>query len=60
MYYAERIPSIEELQHIAPRTIFQDSYGDGIAVYNGQRCSCIAALRRAIIEDINQLKTEGK
>ena len=58
MYYAERIPSIEELQRIAPRTIYQDSYGDGIAVYNGQRCSCIAALRRAILEDINQLNGE--
>ena len=48
----ERIPSIEELQQIAPQPIFQDSYGDGIAIYDGISCSCIDALREAIYADI--------
>ena len=47
-----RIPSIDELQEIAPQPIFQDSYGDGIAIYNGVSCINIEALKKAIYADI--------
>tara|TARA_R110000744_G_scaffold164479_1_gene281606 strand:- start:4330 stop:4494 length:165 start_codon:yes stop_codon:yes gene_type:complete len=47
-----RIPSIDELQEIAPQPIFQDSYNDGIAVYDGISCINIEALKLAIYADI--------
>ena len=44
--------TFERLQAIAPKMIFQDSYGDGIAIYDARRFYTLGELRRAIDADI--------
>ena len=43
--------TFDYLQAIAPKMLFQDSYGDGIAIYDARRFYTLGELRRAIDAD---------